>query len=152
VLSEGRHYVLQAVQSLKIEEQVWLLEQATQLQKVVIFVNASRHCVEKISFFLVIFFIFFVTCWLPSRIVCIEWGRNRIFKCYVIWNFELRHIISLWQTWQRVGTVRTYKAGDKLSSRHVSSHKTFYFQLLPYPFPCVGSHMLISIIWSLGVI
>jgi hypothetical protein len=23
----------------------------------------------------------------------------------------------------------------------------FYFQLLPYPFPCVGSHMLISIIW-----
>ena len=29
---------------------------------------------------------------------------------------------------------------------------TFYFQLLPYPFPCVGSHMLISIIWWLGVI
>jgi hypothetical protein len=29
---------------------------------------------------------------------------------------------------------------------------TFYFQLLPCPFPCVGSHMLISIIWWLGVI
>ena len=29
---------------------------------------------------------------------------------------------------------------------------TFYFQLLPYPFPYVGSHMLISIIWWLGVI
>jgi len=29
---------------------------------------------------------------------------------------------------------------------------TFYFQLVPYPFPCVGSHMLISIIWWLGVI
>jgi hypothetical protein len=29
---------------------------------------------------------------------------------------------------------------------------TFYFQLFPYPFPCVGSHMLISIIWWLGVI
>jgi len=29
---------------------------------------------------------------------------------------------------------------------------TFYLQLLPYPFPCVGSHMLISIIWRLGVI
>jgi hypothetical protein len=28
---------------------------------------------------------------------------------------------------------------------------TFYFQLLPYSFPCVGSHMLISIIWCLGV-
>ena len=28
----------------------------------------------------------------------------------------------------------------------------FYFQLLPYPFPCVGSHMLISIIRWLGVI
>jgi hypothetical protein len=28
----------------------------------------------------------------------------------------------------------------------------FYFQLLPYPFPCVGSHMLISIVWWLGVI
>jgi len=28
----------------------------------------------------------------------------------------------------------------------------FYFQLLPYRFPCVGSHMLISIIWWLGVI
>jgi hypothetical protein len=28
---------------------------------------------------------------------------------------------------------------------------TFYFQLLPYPFPCVGSHMLISIIWWLDV-
>jgi len=39
------------------------------------------------------------------------------------------------------------KAGDTLSSRHVSSHKTFYFQLLPYSFPCVGSHMLISITW-----
>ena len=34
----------------------------------------------------------------------------------------------------------------------MSSHNTFYFQLLPYPFPCVGSHMLISIIWWLGVI
>ena len=30
--------------------------------------------------------------------------------------------------------------------------RTFYFQLLPYPFPCVGSHMLICIIWWLGVI
>jgi len=29
---------------------------------------------------------------------------------------------------------------------------TFYFQLLPYPFPCIGCHMLISIIWWLGVI
>jgi hypothetical protein len=29
---------------------------------------------------------------------------------------------------------------------------TFYFQLLPYPFPCVASHLLISIIWWLGVI
>jgi hypothetical protein len=29
---------------------------------------------------------------------------------------------------------------------------TFYFQLLPYFFPCVGSHMLISIIGWLGVI
>ena len=40
----------------------------------------------------------------------------------------------------------TPSAGDTLSSRYVSSHKTFYFQL-PYPFPCVGSHILISIIW-----
>jgi len=30
--------------------------------------------------------------------------------------------------------------------------QTFYFQLLPYPFPCVGSHMLIFIIWWLGVV
>jgi hypothetical protein len=29
---------------------------------------------------------------------------------------------------------------------------TFYFQLLPYFFPCVGSHMLISIIWWLGAL
>jgi len=29
---------------------------------------------------------------------------------------------------------------------------TFYFQLLPCPFPCIGSHMLIYIIWWLGVI
>ena len=28
----------------------------------------------------------------------------------------------------------------------------FYFQLLPYPFPRIGSHMLISIIWWPGVI
>jgi len=42
--------------------------------------------------------------------------------------------------------------GNTLSSCHVSSHKTFYFQLLSYPFPCFGFHMLIFIIWLLGVI
>jgi len=42
------------------------------------------------------------------------------------------------------------KAGDKLSSCHVSLRHVN--SLLPYPFPCVGCHMLNSIIWWLGVI
>jgi len=29
---------------------------------------------------------------------------------------------------------------------------TFYFQLLPYPFPCVGSHILISVKRSVGAL
>jgi hypothetical protein len=39
-----------------------------------------------------------------------------------------------------------------LTSRELMSRFTFCFQILPYFFPCVGSHMLISIIGWLGII
>lgn len=55
---KGRHHVFPAVRRLKIEEQVWLRQQPTQLQKVVIFVNASGQCVEKI-FLSCSYFVFF---------------------------------------------------------------------------------------------
>jgi hypothetical protein len=51
-------------------------------------------------------------------------------------------------TWREVSVSPAFSRGYTI----LTSRFTFYFQLLPYFFPCVGSHMLISIIWWLRVI
>ena len=58
---------------------------------------------------------------------------------------SLGSIYVMWLGWPKPGTHYPHVTWADIKL-------TFYFHFLPYPFPYVGSHVLISIIWWLGVI
>jgi len=47
--------------------------------------------------------------------------------------------------WLLVSAIRPVTHYPHVTLAHIKLE--FYFQLLPCPFPCVGCHMLVSIIW-----
>ena len=78
--------------------------------------------------------------------------------CYLLALLGAHHFLHVSRIRVKLHVAECLRSSARKWSRGHYSHVTwvhikltFYFQVLPYPFPCVGSHVLVFIIWWLGV-